>query len=140
MMTAENFEDYWTLFSREYTEARMSPQLAADYAAWIAEDSSRLGRIADHNQMVTHEFRGALRSNNWLVDETSELSIPRSCVRHALSIVFFELRKDMGIAQTESENIAATRADIFLRNIWTGKVKASLVYHEQTPTFSGASQ
>ncbi|QHI69867.1 hypothetical protein [Tichowtungia aerotolerans] len=133
-------EDYWTTLTSEYTRNRMSPQLAADFAAWIAEDWTREGRVADHNQMVTHEFRGALRSNNWLVDESSELSIPRSCVRHALSIVFFELRKDMGIAQTESENIAATRADIFLRNIWTGKVKASLVYHEQTPTFKGAAQ
>ena len=133
-------EDYWTTLTSEYTEARMSPQLATDYAAWIAEDWTRQGRVADHNQMVTHEFRGALRSNNWLVDETSELSIPRSCVRHALSIVFFELRKDMGIAQTESENIAATRADIFLRNIWTGKAKASLVYREQTPTVKGATQ
>lgn len=124
----------------EYIESLMPTSLFNSYQAWLTNNPEKEGRLTEIIQQTATEFRSAIQANGLPLTDTGETAVPRSCVRSALAIILFEVRNELGIAQTEAENIAAVRADVFLRGIWTGTIPVTADPQSHSPSYQGANQ
>jgi len=129
----------WKELTQPYIESVMPSGLLSNYQAWIVSNPDKSGRLAEIIQQTAAEFRSAIQANGLPLAEESPTALPESCVRHAQSTILFELRKEIGINLTESENIAAVRADVFLRGIWTGTIPVTADPQSHSPSFQGAT-
>ena len=127
------------LLTEAHLESVMSSDLLADYQAWLVANPEKEGRLAEIIQQTVAEFRSAIQANGLPLSDDAPTALPESCLRHAQSTILFELRKEIGINLTESENIAAVRADIFLRGIWTGTIPVTADPQSHSPSFQGAT-
>ena len=133
-------EIMWKELTQPYIESVMSSALYVDYQAWITSNPEKGTRLAEIIQQTVAEFRSAIQVNGLPLVDARITALPESCVRHAQSTILFELKKEMGINLAESENIAAVRADIFLRGIWTGTISVTADSSTQTPSYQGVNQ
>ncbi|VGO14632.1 hypothetical protein PDESU_03197 [Pontiella desulfatans] len=127
----------WSLITSDYVVSAFSPGLAADYQQWLASNPDKAGRLGEIASMVVGEFRAALASNPETVMDTTEGTLPPSCLRHASNIIIFQLKGEMDQTLTEAENAAAIRADVFLRGIWMESIPAGSAAVTQTPSYAG---
>jgi len=123
----------------EYMTAVMPSTLLSSYTSWLVSNPDKSGRLAEIIQQTTAEFRSAIQANGLPLTDDRPTALPESCVRHAQSTILFELRKEIGINLTESENIAAVRADVFLRGVWTGTIPVTADPQSHSPSFQGAT-
>ena len=128
------------LLTEAHLESVMHEDLLSDYERWVDKNPSKEGRLEAIIQQTAAEFRSAIQANGLPLSDESPTALPESCVRHAQSTILFELRKEIGVNLTESENIAAVRADIFLRGIWTGTIPVTADPQSHSPSFQGANQ
>ena len=124
----------------EFIESVMPSGLLLDYQAWIVSNPEKGTRLAEIIQQTVAEFRSAIQVNGLPLSDDRVNALPESCLRHTQSTILFELKKEIGINLTESENIAAVRADVFLRGIWLGSIPVTADLSSQTPSYQGAVQ
>ena len=130
----------YTLITTEYVAAIMSASLLSAYQQWLLDHPDKAGRLAVIIQQTAAEFRSAIRANGLPLSDDRATALPESCLRHAQTTILFELKKEIGITMSESENAAAIRADVFLRGIWTGVIPATLDGSIASPSYNGATQ
>ena len=130
----------FVLLTTEYIESVMPPTLHNSYQAWLINNPEREGRLAELIQQTAAEFRSAIQANGLPLSNETATAIPESCARHAIATILFEIRREIGINQTESENIAAVRADVFLRGVWTGTIPVTADPQSHSPSYQGATQ
>lgn len=130
----------WKELTIEYMESVMSPALLADYRQWLTDHPQKGERLAVIITQTASEFRSAIRSNGLPVSDDRENALPESCLRHAQTVILFELKKELGKTLSEAENVAAVRADVFLRGIWTGMIPAAADSSADSPSYKGAAQ
>jgi len=126
----------WPPFTSESLQSAFSPALATDYQQWLVDNPGKQGRLDEIINMVLSEFRAALESNPETVMDTTEGTLPPSCLRHATNIIIFQLKGEMDKPLTDAESTAAIRADVFLRGIWMESIPAASSTHTQSPSYS----
>ncbi len=126
--------------TQSYIESVMPAGLVSVYQAWLVDHPEKEGRLAEIIGQTAAEFRSAIQANGLPLADQSTVAVPSACVRHAQATILFELRKEIGVNLTESENIAAVRADVFLRGIWTGTIPVTADPSAQSPSFQGVAQ
>ena len=126
----------WPTITSDSILTALSPGLAADYQQWLVANPDKVGRLDEIIAMVVDEFRAALESNPETVMDTTEGTLPPSCLRHASNIIIFQLKGEMEQTLTEAENAAAIRADVFLRGIWMESIPAGSAPLIQTPSYA----
>ena len=104
-----------------YIESVMSPSLYGSYQQWLSDNPGKANRLEGIVTQVIAEYRSAMAANAAPVP-SSDKAIHQSCVRHAQTTILFELKKEIGLTPSESENASAIRADVFLRSIWMGSI------------------
>jgi len=130
----------YILITTEYIAAIMSANLLASYQQWVLDNPQKQGRLAAIIQQTAAEFRSAIQANGLPLSDDRSTALPESCLRHAQTTILFELKKEIGITMSESENAAAIRADVFLRGIWTGIIPATLDGSSASLSYKGATQ
>ncbi len=130
----------YTPITTEYVAAIMSSDLLSAYQAWLVSHPDKAGRLAVIIQQTAAEFRSAIQANGLPLSDDRETALPESCLRHAQTTILFELKKEIGITMSESENAAAVRADVFLRGIWNGIIPVTADPASQSPSYKGATQ
>jgi hypothetical protein len=130
----------YTLITTEYVAAIMSADLLSAYQAWLVSHPDKAGRLSVIIQQTAAEFRSAIQANGLPLSDDRETALPESCLRHAQTTILFELKKEIGITMSESENAAAVRADVFLRGIWNGIIPITADPASQSPSYQGATQ
>ncbi|NOU36238.1 MAG: hypothetical protein HOO88_05670 [Kiritimatiellaceae bacterium] len=128
------------LLSVEFVESVMSAPLLAAYRQWLLDNPQKQGRLAAIIQQTAAEFRSAIQANGLPLSDDRATALPESCLRYAQTTILFELKKEIGLTMSESENAAAIRADVFLRGIWTGAIPATLDGSIASPSYKGATQ
>jgi hypothetical protein len=126
--------------SVEFIESVMSANLLSSYQQWLLDNPQKQGRLTSIIQQTAAEFRSAIQANGLPLSDERENALPESCLRYAQTTILFELKKEIGITMSESENAAAIRADVFLRGIWTGIIPATLDGSSSSPSYKGATQ
>ncbi len=130
----------WKDLTSEYIESVLPPALFQDYHEWLTANPAKATRLDAIVRQTAAEFRSAIQVNGLPLVDESTTAVPESCVRHAQATILFELRKEIGVNLTESENIAAVRADVFLRGIWTGTIPVTADPQSHSPSYKGADQ
>ena len=125
----------WKELTQAYIESVMPSVLLSSYTSWLVSNPEKEGRLAEIIQQTVAEFRSAIQTNGLPLTDDRPAALPESCVRHAQSTILFELRKEIGVNLTESENIAAVRADVFLRGIWMESIPAASETVKQSPSY-----
>ena len=90
----------------------MSPALYASYQQWLDDNPGKTDRLEGIINQVIAEYRSAMTANAAPVPSSNK-AIHQSCVRHAQTTIIFELKKEIGLTPSESENASAIRADVF---------------------------
>ena len=125
----------WPLVTSESLLSAFSPGLAADYQQWLVDNPGKAGRLDEIIDMAVQEFRAALASNPETAMDATEGTLPPSCLRHAFNGIIFQLKGEMDKTLSEAENAAASRADVFLRGIWTESIPAASETVNQSPSY-----
>ncbi|HMP76847.1 MAG TPA: hypothetical protein PKE12_11200 [Kiritimatiellia bacterium] len=107
----------WVTLDEAAVLAAMPSDLAAHYAVWLTEYPDKAGRLAELTANTVTEFRDAIRSNPANSLNPDPATIPQSAVRHAQSIIYFQLAMEMGLDIDTEGTQSMTRADMFLRQI-----------------------
>lgn len=115
----------WPILTVAYLESVMSPALYAAYLQWLTDNPGKSGRLSAIITQIATEFRSALRANGTPVPSGNETAVPSACLRHAQTIILYELKREIGLTFTEGENNMVLRSDMFLRNVWTGNIPLS---------------
>lgn len=129
----------WKELTSEYLESIMSVALLADYQAWLAANPYKSGRLTALIEQTTAEFRSAIQSYGLPLPDDRDTALPESCLRHAQTLILFELKKELGQILLDAESAAAVRADIFLRGIWYGSIPVTADPSAQSPSYQGAA-
>jgi hypothetical protein len=107
----------WVTLDTAAVQAAMPSDLATEYANWLTQYPEKSGRLADITATTVSEFRDSIRSNPANALDPDPNKIPESAIRHAQSIVFFQLAMEMGLDIDTEGTQSMTRADMFLRQI-----------------------
>jgi hypothetical protein len=107
----------WIILVEATVTAHLPTDLHAEYLTWLTAHPDKAGRLAELTANVVAEFRDNIRSNPGNTLDPDAAKIPQSCLRHAESIIFFQLAMEMGVDLDTEGNQSMTRADIFLRQI-----------------------
>lgn len=101
--------------------AHLPTDIKARHDEWLAMFPEKVGRLATLTDNTVREFRDAIKSNPANVVDPRESFLPQSAVRHAESIIIFNLAMEMGVDIDSAGNSARTSADVFLRQIPYGR-------------------
>ena len=107
----------WVTLDGSVAAAHLPSDLASAYQSWLSANPDKAGRLDELVANTVAEFRDNIRTNPVNVLDPDPAKIPQSCVRHAESIVFFQLAMEMGVDLDTEGTQSMTRADIFLRQI-----------------------
>ena len=107
----------WITLDESAVTAHLPTDLAGAYQSWLAANPDKAGRLAELTANTVAEFRDNIRTNPVNTLDEDPTKIPQSCVRHAESIICFQLAMEMGVDLDTEGNQSMTRADIFLRQI-----------------------
>ncbi len=117
----------------------MSPALYASYQQWLDDNPGKTDRLEGIINQVIAEYRSAMTANAAPVPSSNK-AIHQSCVRHAQTTILFELKKEIGLTPSESENASAIRADVFLRAIWMGSILITGSEDTSSPSYAPLSE
>lgn len=111
----------WVTINIPYIERIMPAAQRTAYNAWIAADSDHYMRAILMVENIVMEFRSGIQANpeNYLDDDVRK--VPQSCARHCETICLFDLALETGAALTEDELTATSKAEIFLRYMFSGR-------------------
>lgn len=101
--------------------AHLPTDIKARHDEWLVTYPDKAVRLATLTDNTIREFRDAIKSNPVNVVDSRETYLPQSAVRHAESIIIFNLAMEMGVDIDSSGNSARTSADVFLRQIPYGR-------------------
>jgi len=107
----------WVTLDESSVTAHLPTDLAEAYQSWLAANPDKAGRLSELTANTVAEFRDNIRTNPVNTLDPDPEKLPQSCVRHAESIIFFQLAMEMGVDLDTEGNQSMTRADIFLRQI-----------------------
>ena len=105
-------------------KARVLGALSANqrqlYEGWIIRYPEKATRVDDIISNLVMEFRAAIEANpqNYLDPDLSKL--PQSCVRYCETLILFDLCSEMGAEISDAEMMAISKAEVFLRMMFTG--------------------
>jgi len=126
----------WPILTVSHIESVMSPPLYASYIQWLSDHTGKAGRLAAIISQTAAEFRSALLSNGMPVPSGYPTAVPESCLRHAQTIILFELKRELGLNHTDAENAAAVRSDVFIRGVWSGHIPINRDTAQLSPTYT----
>jgi hypothetical protein len=130
----------WPILTVAYIESVMSPALYASYLQWRTDNPGKSGRLYALILQIATEFRSALRANGIPVPVSDETAVPSACLRHAQTIILYELKREIGLPFTEGENNMVLRSDMFLRNVWTGNIPLSRDTGGLSPSYTAQAE
>lgn len=107
----------WITLDAATVTAHLPTDLAGLYATWLAENPDKANRLAEITANTVAELRDNIRSNPANTLDPDPAKIPQSAIRHAESIIFFQLSMEMGLDIDTEGTQSMTRADMFLRQI-----------------------
>jgi hypothetical protein len=116
----------------------MPTDMAVLYQAWLDANPSKVNRLAEIVAETVLTFRTAVESQPSNVMDPDLTKIPVTGFRHAQNLVLFTLGMEMGIDFAPEVYSLNVQANIWLRMVGTGKLKAladETVAGEGTPSY-----
>lgn len=111
----------WVVINRTRIEIAMPVALRTEYDAWVLAHPAKLFRIDGIVANLVAEFRTGLEANpeNELDPDTTKL--PLSCVRHCETLCLYDIAIEIGANVLEDEMAGVSKAEIFLRYMFSGR-------------------
>jgi len=125
----------WVEITTANVLAHMATDVLTRYNAWLVDNPTRTGRLAEITANTIREFRDAIKSNPANAYHATETYLPQSAVRHCEDIIFFTLCMEMGIDVDTAGQSSRVSADIFLRQITYGKWNTSTDSVSPSPSY-----
>ncbi len=116
--------DGWTRFDLAAVQTAMPTDMAVLYQAWLDAYPSKVNRLAEIVAETVLAFRTAVESQPSNVMDPDLTTIPVTGFRHAQNLVLFTLGMEMGIDFAPEVYSLNVQANIWLRMVGTGKLKA----------------
>jgi len=111
----------WVTINLPHIVKIMTPDQRAAYDAWVVGDSDRTMRAILMIENVVAEFRSGIEANPENKLEPDAWKVPQSCARHCETICLFDLALETGAVLHEDELVATSKAEIFLRYMFSGR-------------------
>ncbi len=125
----------WIEFTEVYVLAAMPTDMRTAYDAWVVAHPGKEGRLAEIAGQVLADFRSGLSANPSVVMEADEDLLAERCVPHALTIVFYNLMLEMGLAINMSAQTAFSNAEVYLRRLYESDEILDGAAMSQTPSY-----
>ncbi len=127
----------WIPVDEAYVRDAMPTELASHYETWIWKNPDKSGRLAEIISSVVADFRTGLRSNATVVMDPAGNTLPGRGVRHALTIIFYNLSLEMGFEVDRATQTALINAEIYARQLYTIDAVIDRDALGQTPSYQG---
>ena len=111
----------WTALTLDVVQNALPSDVNTAYAAWVAANPSKDGRLADLIAEQAAIFRRAVVSGGQDIPEDETL-IPIVGFRHAMNMLTFYLLMEIGAVVTPEVYQLVTRADIWMRMLQQGRM------------------
>ena len=104
--------------------ARILGALAAvrlqTYQGWIVQYPEKVGRVDEIISNLVMEFRSGIESNPLNFVDPDTATLPQACVRYCEALIIFQLCSEIGAIVTDAELLTIQKAEIFLRQMYSG--------------------
>ena len=94
------------------------------YRSWVDANPEKANRLAEIVAETVTMFREAIAVYPWYVLDPDTTKVPASGLRHALNMVTFNLGMEMGVQFAPEVYNLITQANVWLRMVQTGKIRA----------------
>lgn len=130
----------WVKIDRIRIVNAMPEGLRAAYDAWIVAHPEKLARVDGIVANLVMEFRTGIQANAENELDADTTTLPQSCVRHCETLCMFDLALEMGAAISGDELVAISKAEIFLRYMFSGRffMTGGDVIVEPSPRYGAA--
>ena len=111
----------WVTINLAHIVDIMPAHQRAAYDAWLVADSDHTMRALIMVENVVMEFRAGIEANPENKLEPDVNKVPQSCARHCETLCLFDLALETGGVLHEDELVATSKAEIFLRYMFSGR-------------------
>ena len=94
------------------------------YRSWVDANPGKANRLAEIVAETVTMFREAIAVYPWYLLDPDITKVPASGLRHALNMVTFNLGMEMGVQFAPEVYSLITQANVWLRMVQTGKIRA----------------
>ena len=111
----------WITVDKDRVLGALSANERQLYEGWIVQYPAKATRVEEIIGNLVMEFRAGIEANplNYLDPDLSKL--PQSCVRYCETLILFDLCSEMGATIGQAEILAISKAEVFLRMMFTGR-------------------
>ena len=95
--------------------------MVAPYDAWVLANPAKAGRLAELGAQIVAQFRDAIATNPVNAIDPDPDTLPAGCIRSAEDLIYVSLRREIPLPVVVADGQAATRAEMFLRQIAYGR-------------------
>ena len=111
----------WITVDKARVLGALSAARRQTYEGWIVQYPEKATRVDGIIANLVMSFRAAIETNpqNYLDPDLAKL--PQSCLRYCETLILFDLCSEMGGTISDAEMMAISKAEIFLRMMFTGE-------------------
>ena len=111
----------WVKLDEAKLLADLPTGMAAPYDAWVLANPAKAGRLAELGAQILAQFRDAIATNPANDLDPDPDKLPAGCIRSAEDLIYVSLRREIPLPVLVADGQAATRAEMFLRQIAYGR-------------------
>lgn len=111
----------WVTVDKARILGAMSTSRRGLYDGWILANPDKEARVEELIANLAMEFRSGIEANPRNVLDPDPAKLPQTCVRYCEELCLFKIGLEMEATLTEGELMAASKAEIFLRYLYTGR-------------------
>jgi len=125
----------WVACTEAYVLVAMPTEVRTAYDKWLVTFPSKAGRLGVLGGQVVEDFRRALGSNPNVTLEDGDDLLPKQCVPHAMTVIFYHLMLEMGVAVNLSAQTAFSNAQVYLRRLYVSDAVMDGAALSKTPSY-----
>lgn len=114
----------WTPLTSETVLNALPTDMGNLYRSWVDANPTKVERLGEIVTETVNIYREAVAVYPWYVMDPDLTKVPVSGFRHALDMVIFNLGMEMGVQFAPEVYSLVTQANVWLRMVQTGKIRA----------------
>ena len=111
----------WITVDKDRVVASMATARRQMYDGWILANPAKAARVEELIANLVMEFRSGVEANPRNRMDPDPATLPQTCVRYCEELCVFEICMEMGATLTAGELLSESKAEIFLRYMFSGR-------------------
>ena len=132
----------WTRVDKDRVVGALATPRRQMYDGWILANPSKAARVEELIANIVMEFRSGIEANPRNVLDPDPAKLPPTCVRYCEELCVFEVCMEMGATPTAGELLSVSKAEIFLRYMYSGRfyITGGDGANSPTPSYGEAAE